>query len=80
MLLAEVALGKLNELTSDQYMEKAPAGTHCTKALGMTHPDPGTHTEIPEKVTVPVGKPVSSGLRYVSFYVESCSVCLLFCC
>jgi poly [ADP-ribose] polymerase len=40
MLLAEVALGKMNELKRDQYMEKAPPGTHSTKALGMTAPDP----------------------------------------
>eukprot|EP01114_Cavostelium_apophysatum_P007265 TRINITY_DN1927_c0_g1_i1.p1 TRINITY_DN1927_c0_g1~~TRINITY_DN1927_c0_g1_i1.p1 ORF type:complete len:935 (-),score=347.88 TRINITY_DN1927_c0_g1_i1:64-2868(-) len=63
MLLAEVAAGKLNELKKDEYMEKAPPGTQCTKALGMAHPDPKQDTYIPENVKVPCGKVVDSGLR-----------------
>jgi len=63
MLLAEVALGKPNELTKDQYMEKAPSGTHCTKALGMAAPDPKDDDWIPEKIKVPVGKIKDTGLR-----------------
>jgi hypothetical protein len=40
MLLAEVALGTMNKLLKDTYMEKAPPGTHCTKAMGKAAPDP----------------------------------------
>eukprot|EP01119_Soliformovum_irregulare_P009644 TRINITY_DN2316_c0_g2_i1.p1 TRINITY_DN2316_c0_g2~~TRINITY_DN2316_c0_g2_i1.p1 ORF type:complete len:946 (+),score=391.25 TRINITY_DN2316_c0_g2_i1:86-2923(+) len=63
MLLAEVALGETNDLKKDEYMEKAPAGFHSTKALGMTIPNPKEDREIPENVRVPMGKPVSSGLK-----------------
>lgn len=30
----------MNELLHDQYMEKAPAGFDCTKALGGKAPNP----------------------------------------
>eukprot|EP00026_Physarum_polycephalum_P002055 Phypoly_transcript_02059.p1 GENE.Phypoly_transcript_02059~~Phypoly_transcript_02059.p1 ORF type:complete len:946 (+),score=184.86 Phypoly_transcript_02059:73-2910(+) len=40
LLLGEVALGDMNQLKKDTYMEKAPPGTHSTKALGMAAPDP----------------------------------------
>lgn len=63
MLLAEVAIGKPNELTKDQYMEKAPPGTDSTKALGMAIPDPSQNSKIPEDVTVPCGKVKPSGLK-----------------
>lgn len=61
MLLAEVALGNINKLKQDQvsgyykchsgliflqYMEKAPAGTHSTQALGMAAPDPAGAKEL----------------------------------
>lgn len=44
LLLGEVALGDMNELKHDQYMEKAPTGKHSTKALGMSAPDPASDT------------------------------------
>ncbi len=40
MLLNEVALGKMKELYNDMYMEKPQPGSHSTKALGATAPDP----------------------------------------
>jgi len=63
MLLAEVALGNMNELLRDEYMEKAPSGKHCTKALGMAAPNQKENQKIPNDVTVPAGKIVSTGIR-----------------
>eukprot|EP01112_Ceratiomyxa_fruticulosa_P015741 TRINITY_DN4671_c0_g1_i1.p1 TRINITY_DN4671_c0_g1~~TRINITY_DN4671_c0_g1_i1.p1 ORF type:complete len:930 (+),score=212.19 TRINITY_DN4671_c0_g1_i1:193-2982(+) len=64
MILSEVALGTMNELKNDTYMEKAPPGTHSTKALGMAHPDP-KHDQLLEgsDIKVPLGKIVPSGLK-----------------
>ena len=63
MLLSEVALGKMNELKKDKYMEKPPKGTHSTKALGMTCPDPSATVQVLDSVKMPLGKPKSSGLK-----------------
>jgi len=63
MLLAEVALGNMNELKTDQYMEKAPPGTDSTKALGMTAPAEKSTEFILNKVKVPLGKPEKTGLH-----------------
>jgi poly [ADP-ribose] polymerase len=40
MILNEVALGNINKVTRDTYMEKAPNGFHSTMALGHTAPNP----------------------------------------
>jgi len=62
LLLAEVALGSMNELKHDQYMEKPPAGTHSTKALGMSAPDPKEDKIIENSIKVPLGKITKTGL------------------
>jgi len=63
MLLAEVALGNMNQLLKDEYMEKAPPGTHCTKALGMAAPDPKSDRKILDDVTIPCGKITKTGIK-----------------
>eukprot|EP01107_Rhizomastix_libera_P007718 TRINITY_DN22736_c0_g1_i1.p1 TRINITY_DN22736_c0_g1~~TRINITY_DN22736_c0_g1_i1.p1 ORF type:complete len:932 (-),score=252.85 TRINITY_DN22736_c0_g1_i1:98-2872(-) len=62
MLLCEVALGNQNKLKSDQYMEKAPAGTDSTFALGMKAPSPKGDVVIEDGVTVSPGKCEKTGL------------------
>ena len=39
-LLAEVALGKMYELTGAEYIEKLPKGTQSCKGMGKTEPNP----------------------------------------
>ena len=63
MLLAEVALGKLNELKYDQYMEKPPAGTHSTKALGQYAPHHKDYKKIENDIVVPAAKIASTGIK-----------------
>jgi len=70
MLLAEVALGKMNELLRDEYMEKPKAGTLCTKALGMAAPDPKEDTFIPENVKVTKGKTITTGIKSLCSHNE----------
>eukprot|EP01100_Stratorugosa_tubuloviscum_P008158 TRINITY_DN3399_c0_g2_i1.p1 TRINITY_DN3399_c0_g2~~TRINITY_DN3399_c0_g2_i1.p1 ORF type:complete len:284 (-),score=129.72 TRINITY_DN3399_c0_g2_i1:9-773(-) len=63
LLLCEVALGKVKELTQDTYMEKPMANSDSTKALGMTIPKPDESTIINNNVIIPFGKPVSVGFK-----------------
>eukprot|EP01133_Synstelium_polycarpum_P000362 gene362-420_t len=63
MILCEVSLGKMNELKKDQYMEKAPAGTHSTKALGNAAPDQKENKKIHTDITIPMGKMKPTGLK-----------------
>ncbi|KAL3531248.1 hypothetical protein ACH5RR_010570 [Cinchona calisaya] len=60
MLLSEVALGKIYELTSAKYMEKPPAGKHSTKGLGKNVPQESGFVKWRDDVVVPCGKPVST--------------------
>jgi poly [ADP-ribose] polymerase len=73
LLLSEVVLGKMHELTgADSSIEKAPKGCLCVKGLGQTMPDP--KKEVPlnpndthdSKVIVPNGEGVPSGVRNTS--------------
>eukprot|EP01116_Phalansterium_solitarium_P023164 TRINITY_DN7972_c0_g1_i1.p1 TRINITY_DN7972_c0_g1~~TRINITY_DN7972_c0_g1_i1.p1 ORF type:complete len:951 (+),score=393.50 TRINITY_DN7972_c0_g1_i1:135-2987(+) len=63
LLLVEAALGTMNQLKHDEYMEKAPAGTHSTKALGMNAPNPKEDATILDDVKLPTGPIVSTGLK-----------------
>jgi poly [ADP-ribose] polymerase len=77
MLLADVALGKPAELTSDQYMEKPLAKTNSTLAIGSWVPSNEKKMElrkpklpsnskasaIDHSVEVPLGKPVSKTVK-----------------
>ena len=61
LLLCEVALGEMNELTQADYnADKLPKGRHSTKGLGRTYPDPSQALTLPDGVVVPLGKPITS--------------------
>lgn len=71
MLLSEVALGNMHELSNATYIEKLPAGKHSTKGVGKTSPDPtAAHTRA-DGVVIPRGKPVvNDKLRSSLLYNE----------
>ncbi|KAH6813661.1 polymerase 2 [Perilla frutescens var. frutescens] len=60
MLLSEVALGEVYELTKSQYMDKPPRGKHSTKGLGKNVPLESEFVKWRDEVVVPCGKPVAS--------------------
>jgi len=63
MLLAEVALGDMYQLTQAQYMDQPPQGFQSTMGCGQTAPDP-QQTEITgDGVKVPLGWPVATGIK-----------------
>uniref|UniRef100_A0A3P8X0S0 Poly [ADP-ribose] polymerase n=1 Tax=Cynoglossus semilaevis TaxID=244447 RepID=A0A3P8X0S0_CYNSE len=60
LLLCEVALGNSNELRDADYKAgELPTGTHSTKGLGRTRPDP--KNSVTDGVTVPMGPGVTTG-------------------
>ena len=61
VLLCEVALGDMHELTCSEYITKLPKGKHSTKGLGRTHPDPNSHYTDENGVVMPIGKGINSG-------------------
>lgn len=67
MFLNEVALGKEHHITSDDpSFTRAPKGTDCVIAKGMTEPDPKKDTSLEidgKKVIVPQGKPINTSIR-----------------
>ncbi|XP_051142109.1 poly [ADP-ribose] polymerase 1 [Andrographis paniculata] len=63
MLLSEVALGEVYELTKAQYMDKPPKGKHSTKGLGKKVPQESDYVKWRDDVVVPCGKPVASKVR-----------------
>ncbi|PIN11116.1 NAD+ ADP-ribosyltransferase Parp [Handroanthus impetiginosus] len=63
MLVSEVALGEVYELTKSQYMDKPPKGKHSTKGLGKTVPLESEFVKWRDDVVVPCGKPVPSKVK-----------------
>ncbi|XP_010414140.1 PREDICTED: poly [ADP-ribose] polymerase 1 [Camelina sativa] len=63
MLLSEVALGEIHELTKATYMDKPPRGKHSTKGLGKKVPQDSEFAKWRGDVSVPCGKPVSSKVK-----------------
>ncbi|GER29708.1 poly [ADP-ribose] polymerase [Striga asiatica] len=63
MLLSEVALGEVYELTKAQYMDKPPRGKHSTKGLGKKVPLESDYATWKDDVIVPCGKPVASKVK-----------------
>lgn len=52
-------------------MEKAPKGTHSTKALGQYAPSEKTYEKLNgTDITVPVGKVVSTGIKSMCSHNE----------
>lgn len=63
ILLCDVALGNMHELTSASYVTSLPKGKHSTKGCGMTIPDPqGSYTG-DDKMEIPMGKGVPSNVN-----------------
>ncbi|KAG5567452.1 hypothetical protein RHGRI_002863 [Rhododendron griersonianum] len=60
MVLSEVALGEVCELTNAKYMDKPPRGKHSTKGLGKKVPQQSDYVKWRDGVVVPCGKPVES--------------------
>ncbi|KAL4362846.1 hypothetical protein GQ457_04G027370 [Hibiscus cannabinus] len=63
MLLSEVALGEVYELTKAKYIEKLPKGKHSTKGLGKKVPKKSDFVKWKDDVIVPCGKPVPSNVK-----------------
>jgi len=56
MLLCEVALGNMHELTSASYITKPPKGKHSVKGCGRTGPEPSADVTLDDGMIVPIGK------------------------
>ena len=74
MMLCEVALGDMYELTDSMYMEKPQAGTLSTWGKGRTYPDPSMTETLPDGCKVPLGTQVDDDaidttLQYNEFIV-----------
>ncbi|XP_064601493.1 LOW QUALITY PROTEIN: poly [ADP-ribose] polymerase 1-like [Liolophura sinensis] len=70
MLLCEVALGNMHELTGASYITKLPKGKHSTKGVGMTAPDPSQSYVTEDGLIIPMGKGVSLPSRSSLLYNE----------
>ncbi|KRX19540.1 Poly [ADP-ribose] polymerase 1 [Trichinella nelsoni] len=63
LLLCEVALGDMYELTESEFLTKLPRGKHSVKGLGMNVPNPAQVEIIDDGVVVPLGKAVQSNIK-----------------
>ncbi|KAG8492561.1 hypothetical protein CXB51_009982 [Gossypium anomalum] len=63
MLLSEVALGEVYELTKAKYIEKLPKGKHSTRGLGKKVPKRSDFVKWKDDIIVPCGKPVPSSVK-----------------
>lgn len=63
MILSEVALGEVYELTKAKYIDKPPQGKHSTKGLGKQVPKQSEFAKWRDDVVVPCGKPVPSNVK-----------------
>jgi poly [ADP-ribose] polymerase len=75
LLLCEVALGDMQELFTGNFnADQLPSGKLSTKGVGRTAPDTKEYMALPDGVTVPLGKPVQTGIQHVRV---SCPACIL---
>uniref|UniRef100_A0A0M3K9K2 Poly [ADP-ribose] polymerase n=1 Tax=Anisakis simplex TaxID=6269 RepID=A0A0M3K9K2_ANISI len=64
LVLAEVALGNVNELWAADYnADKLPPGKHSVKGMGSVGPDPSGAITLENGCVVPAGKPVELNKR-----------------
>ncbi|KAG5673403.1 hypothetical protein PVAND_003458 [Polypedilum vanderplanki] len=71
MLLSEVALGDMYELTNAKYINKLPPGKHSCKGIGKTSPNPEQFQVREDGVTIPCGQPKTNDkLRSELLYNE----------
>lgn len=66
MLLCEVALGNMYELTHSEFVNKLPKGKHSTKGIGMTCPNPKGDYTSPDGVVIPIGEGSDANRGYSS--------------
>lgn len=60
ILLCEVALGNMNELTTTNHnANNLPNGKHSTKGCGVTYPHPEESLKV-DGIEIPLGKPTKS--------------------
>ncbi|XP_028396308.1 poly [ADP-ribose] polymerase 1-like isoform X2 [Dendronephthya gigantea] len=62
MLLCEVALGNMHELTAANYIKKLPAGKHSVKGCGRTAPDPSDDHTMDDGTIVPYGNGIDTNV------------------
>ena len=55
LFLCEVACGTYYHRVQGEYVEQLPPGTHCTKALGQSCPDPAGDVVLGNGLIVPLG-------------------------
>jgi poly [ADP-ribose] polymerase 1 len=72
LMLCEVALGDMVELTEAKYVEKLPKNKHSVKGVGRTQPNPSESHHLEDGVEIPLGKPVidATGLQSSLLYNE----------
>eukprot|EP00741_Cyanophora_paradoxa_P001709 tig00000498_g1659.t1 len=70
MLLSEVALGNMYEITEAEYMEKAPKGKHSTFGMGKMGPDPAGDVTLEGGVVAHTGTPVDTNRGRSLLYNE----------
>lgn len=66
MLLCEVALGNMHELTHSDFITKLPAGKHSTKGVGRTAPDPSKSVKQDDGVEIPLGPGITAPAQSTS--------------
>ncbi|KAL8613750.1 hypothetical protein ACOMHN_029607 [Nucella lapillus] len=66
LLLCEVALGNMHELTGASYVTKLPKGKHSTKGIGMTTPDPAGFHTTKDGLVIPMGPSSKADIAYSS--------------
>ncbi|XP_022090532.1 poly [ADP-ribose] polymerase 1-like isoform X2 [Acanthaster planci] len=70
MLLCEVAIGNMHELTHSSYITQLPSGKHSTKGIGGTYPDPAGQVNLENGTIVPSGIARSSSVYSSLLYNE----------
>merc|ERR1712228_686323 len=80
MLLCEVALGNMHELTAANHITKLPPGKHSCKGVGRTSPDPSLEKKLPDGVVVPLGsgvetKDLQTSLLYNEYIIYDTAQC-----
>ncbi|PVD25807.1 hypothetical protein C0Q70_13469 [Pomacea canaliculata] len=66
LLLCEVALGNMHELTTANFVTKLPKGKHSTKGVGMTKPDPALSYTTDDGVIIPLGPGIKGDIAHSS--------------
>ncbi|RWR99425.1 poly [ADP-ribose] polymerase 1-like protein, partial [Dinothrombium tinctorium] len=66
LLLSEVALGEMWELSDANFVTSLPEGKHSVKGIGKTSPDANEAITLEDGVFVPCGKPIESKKKSTS--------------